>query len=213
MDSKVENQRSHIAALHEKLKESEDESSDSESDGEEEGISNRIHPDVSRQKKKNKKVKVSLKYGNFSLVEGTGGGGALTFSTFYTMRIKVANSSINSDKTRWGLDSHLDTTVLGKGCLVVHYFYRPANVTGYDPDYVSKVSCTVTGVLDYYHPHNGKPYFLVIDQDTHLDHLGNNLMCTMNYRKNGIKINDTPNYHSKTPDESTHTFQVEDPSD
>ena len=49
------------------------------------------------------------------------------------MRIKVANSSINSDKTRLKLNSHADTTVLGKVCLVVHGFDRPINVTGYDP--------------------------------------------------------------------------------
>ena len=48
-------------------------------------------------------------------------------------RIKVANSSINSDKKRLEMDSHADTTVLGKSCLVVHGFDRPINVTGYDP--------------------------------------------------------------------------------
>ena len=67
------------------------------------------------------------------------------------MRIKVANSSINSDKTRLELDSHADTTVLGKGYLVVHDFDRPVNVTGYDPEDGSKVCRTVTGVLSYYH--------------------------------------------------------------
>ena len=49
------------------------------------------------------------------------------------------------------LDIHADTTVLGKCCLVVHYFDRPVNVTGYDPEDGSKVCRTVTGVLSYYH--------------------------------------------------------------
>ena len=62
-----------------------------------------------------------------------GGGGYRKFSTVHKMRIKVDNSSINSDQTRLGLDSHAGTTVLGNFCLVVHDFDRPVNVTEYDP--------------------------------------------------------------------------------
>ena len=95
------------------------------------------------------------------------------------MRIKVANSSINSDKTRFEFYSHDDTTVLGKGCLVSYYFDRPVNFTRYYPKDVSKVCRAVTGVLTYDHPQTGKPYFLVINQDIHLDHLEHHLMCPM----------------------------------
>ena len=67
------------------------------------------------------------------LVERTGGGGHRTFSTIRRMRIKVANSSINSNKTRLELCSQDDTTVLVKGCLVVNDFDRTVNITKYDP--------------------------------------------------------------------------------
>ena len=80
------------------------------------------------------------------------------------MRIKVASSSINSDKTRLELDSHADTTVLGNFFLVVHDFDRPVNVTGYDLEYGNRVCRTVTGVLDYDQHQTSKPYFLVINQ-------------------------------------------------
>ena len=129
------------------------------------------------------------------------------------MRIKVANSSINSDKTRFEIDSHADTTVLGKCCLVVHNFDRPVNVTGYDPEDGSKVCWTVTVVLAYDHPQNGKPYLLVINQAIHMDHLEHHLMCPMQCKANGFNINDTPKYQSKAPDESTHNLQVEDTYD
>ena len=76
------------------------------------------------------------------------------------MRIKVSNSSLNIGKTRLELDSHADTTVLGKGYLVVHYFDKPVNVNGYDPKDGSKVWRTVTGFLVYDHPQTGKPYLL-----------------------------------------------------
>ena len=86
------------------------------------------------------------------------------------MRIKVANSLINSDKTRLELDSRSDTTVLEKCSLGLHDFDRPVKVTGYDPEDVSKVFRVVAGILTYYRPHTGKPYFLAINQYIRLDH-------------------------------------------
>ena len=148
-----------------------------------------------------------------SLVEGKGVGVSRKIATFHIMRIKVAISSINSDKTRLELDSHADTTVIGKCCLVVHYFDTPVNVTGYDPEDGSKVFLNVKVVLDYDHPHTGKPYLLVINQAIHLDHLGHHLMCKMQCRTNMININETPKDHNKAPYESSYALQVEDPSD
>ena len=55
------------------------------------------------------------------------------------MRIQVANSSINSDKTRLELDTHNDTTVIGKVFFVVHDFDRPIIFTEYDPEDGRKV--------------------------------------------------------------------------
>ena len=129
------------------------------------------------------------------------------------MRIKVANSSINRDETRLGLDCHADTTVLGKCCIVIHDFDRPVNVTGYDPEDGSKFFRTVTGVLAYYHPQTGESYLLVINQAIHLDNLEQYLMCPMQCRTTGIKINETLKYQSKATDGSTHDLQVEDPYD
>ena len=95
------------------------------------------------------------------------------------MRIKVANYSINSDKTSLEMDIHVDNNVLGKGCLILHDFDRPINVTVYNPEDGSKCLRTVTAVLDYYHPNTGKLYLLVTNQAISLDHLEYNLMCTM----------------------------------
>ena len=96
---------------------------------------------------------------------------------------------------------------------MVHYFDRPVKFTGYDPENGSKVFRNVTGVLAYDRPQTGKTYLLFINQDIHLDHMDHHLMCPMQCRTNGIKMNETPNYQSKAPDESTHVLQVEDPSD
>ena len=111
------------------------------------------------------------------------------------------------------MDSNADTNVLVKGCLVVHNFDRPVNITGYDTEYGSKVFRNVAGVLAYDHPQTGKSYFLVINQAINLDHLKHDFMFPMQCRKNGIKMNEKPKYHSKAKSESTHALQVEDPSD
>ena len=139
--------------------------------------------------------------------------GSRKVATVCTIIINVDKYPINSDETRLGLDSNSDTTVLVKGCLVVHDFDRPVNVTGYDPEDGSKVCQTVTGVLSYDHPHTGNPYFMVVNQAIYLEHLEHHLMSPMQCRTNGININETPKYHSKAPDESTYALQVEDPYD
>ena len=129
------------------------------------------------------------------------------------MRTKVANSLIYSAKNSLELDSHVDTKVLGKVCLVVHDFDRSVNVIGYKSEYGSKVCWNMKFVLAYDHPQTSKPYLLVINQATHFDHLEHHLMCPMQFRTNGININDTPNYLSKSPYESTNALKVEDMSD
>ena len=106
-----------------------------------------------------------------------------------TMRIKLDNSSIYRDKTRLEIYNHAGTTVIGKCYLMVHGFDMPVNVTGYDPKDGSKFCSSVTGVLAYYHPQNGKTYLLVINQAIiRFDHLESNLIFPMQCRKNEIKI-------------------------
>ena len=97
MKRKVENKRSQIAALHEKVKGGIYELGGYASDNEDEGTSNRGHPALSLQNKKKQKGKVRRKSGKSAPVEGTGGGGARKISKVRTMRIKVANYSINSE--------------------------------------------------------------------------------------------------------------------
>ena len=109
-------------------------------------------------------------------------------------------------------DSNADNTVLRKSCIVVNDFDRPINITGYYPEDVSKVCRTVSGDLAYDHPHTGKPYFMVANYAIHLDHLWNNLMCTMQCMKNSIMIVETPKFQSKSLNKSTHDFQVKYPS-
>ena len=129
------------------------------------------------------------------------------------MQIKLYKSSINSDKTRFELDIHSDTNVLGKGCRMLHDFDRRVKVTGYDTKDGSKLCPTMTCVLAYDHPQTSKPYLMFDNQDIQIYHFEHHLRCPIQCRTNWIKINETTKYQSKAPDDSTNYLQLKDTSD
>ena len=52
-----------------------------------------------------------------------------------TVRISNLVSSVyHHDKYHIELDSHADTCVVGKHCLVTHTYDKKVNVSGYDPN-------------------------------------------------------------------------------
>ena len=110
-------------------------------------------------------------------------------------------------------DSHADTSVVGKECLIVHDFERPVKVSGYDPREGTKEYRTVTGVVAYDHPQTGQTYMLVVNQAIEVPHLQNHLLCPMQCRMNGVKVDELPKFLAKTPDETMHAVQVVDPLD
>ena len=62
------------------------------------------------------------------------------------------------------LDTHANTSVLGKHCLVVQDFNQPVNVLGWDSK-LGTIKCpTVTGVVAYDHPTTGQTFMLVFNQ-------------------------------------------------
>ena len=68
-------------------------------------IKSRVPPtgDILPWSVRRRKIKRGSSYENLAdrqFFEGAGGGGSRKIATVFTMHIKVANSSINSDKTR-----------------------------------------------------------------------------------------------------------------
>ena len=53
----------------------------------------------------------------------------------------------NDKKTTLELDSHADTSILGRGALVIAYFNEPVKVKGYDPVPGSKNYQTISGSI------------------------------------------------------------------
>ena len=143
-------------------------------------------------------------------LEGTGSRGTRQISPVFSIQIQAANSSFGGE-TRMECDSHADTSVVGKNCLIVHDFERPVKVSGYDPKDGAKEYRTVTGVVAYDHPQTGQTYMLVVNQAIEVPHLQNHLLCPMQCRMNGVKTNKLPKFLAETPDKTTHAVQVVDP--
>ena len=77
------------------------------------------------------------------------------------------------------LDTHADTTMLGKHCLVVQDFNQLFNVLGWDST-LGTIECpTVTGVVAYYHPTTGQIFILVFNQAIYAEAVENQLICPM----------------------------------
>ena len=69
---------------------------------------------------------------------------------------------------------------------------------------------TVTGVVAYDHPVLGQTFMFVFHQAIHLIMMENHLMCPMQCRVHGVRINDTPRMFVKKPTKHSHAIVVED---
>ena len=111
------------------------------------------------------------------------------------------------------LDTHADTTVLGKSCLVIHDFNKTVSVSGWDASVGSTECLTVSGVVAYDHPYTGITYMLVWHQAIYLNSMENHLICPMQCRVSGVQVNDTPKIFVQHPTDKTHAIVVLDPID
>ena len=109
------------------------------------------------------------------------------------------------------LDTHADTTVLGRNCLLIHDFDKTVSVTGWNVSDGATKCRTVSGMVAYDHPVTGQAYMLVFHQAIYLESMDNHLICPMQCRVNGVEINDTPKIFVKNPAERSHAIVVEDP--
>ncbi len=90
------------------------------------------------------------------------------------------------------LDSHADTCVLGRDCLVILDYDRPVQVVRCDPALGTKTYKTVRGIVAYDNPTTGEVFHLVINQVIHIPHLNHHLLCPMQCQVNEVTMNETP---------------------
>ena len=109
---------------------------------------------------------------------------------------------------RIDLDGHADTCVIGQHALIVHGFNRPVNVLGYDPSKgIMTPNCrTVSEAVAYDCPIIGEVFIIEFRQAIFIDHLHNNILCPMQMRMYGVKVNEIPKYLNENPTYQTHSI-------
>ena len=125
----------------------------------------------------------------------------------------AASTSLQNMESWMELDTHADTTVLGKSCLIIQDFNRTVSVSGWDASMGSTECPTVSGVVAYDHPYTGVTYMLVWHQAIYLDSMEDHLICPMQCRVIGVVVNDTPKIFVKDPSNHSHAIVVADPID
>ena len=95
---------------------------------------------------------------------------------------------------RTELDSHADTSVIGKElALLIHDYETPVHVHEYTEEVGQSSNChIVSAVIAYDHPEMGDMYMLVIHQAILIPEMQNNLLCPMQLCDHGLAVNDEP---------------------
>ena len=116
-------------------------------------------------------------------------------------------SSFGSYESRTDLDSHADTTVLGKHCTIIYTTNRTADVSPFLPELgtAEKVPI-VCGAIAYDHP-DGETIILVVNQALYIPTLRDNLLCDNQCRMNDVVVDACPKSLSENPTDSTHTLK------
>ena len=109
------------------------------------------------------------------------------------------------------INNHADTMMLGSNCLPNHDFEILVDVSRWDVS-AGCVGCPIiSGTIAYDHPISGQVYMVVYHEAIHYPKLKNHLMCPMQSRMSGVRINDTPKFLADNPDEKTQSIIFNDP--
>ena len=92
------------------------------------------------------------------------------------------------------LDSHADTFVAGRNCILMHYTERVCDVMPYSDDYESKTAIPIVKAATGYTSSNGRRYILVFNEAIWMPDLHYSLMNPNQLRDYGVEVQDNP-YH------------------
>ncbi len=143
-----------------------------------------------------------------------------TIETLRTIRLQIDQQRIVDDvhskldgihETTLELDSHANTCVLGHDAMIMLDYNRPVSIVGYDESLVSKTYQTVSGVVAYDDPQTGRTLHLIINQAIHIPHLDHHLLCPMQWRVNGVIVNNLPKFLATDPTDQMHASTLTDP--
>ncbi len=133
--------------------------------------------------------------------------------TFHLSRRIGAASSGHCNVIKVELDSHADTSVVGKNALIIHKHDRFVMVTGFDPSQPGRKAEIVDAAVLYVSPGTFDSYILVINQAIYVPELDDCLLCPMQCRMNGVRISETPKFLVENPTALDHSIQIINPED
>ena len=130
-------------------------------------------------------------------------------NTHFAEHIMRSISTISSEVTvnRTGLDSHADSSVVGKGALILHHTGETVNVIPFT-DGLGTCSDLpiVTAVIAYDSPITGGTTILLIYNALYIANMTQNLIQPIMLRMNDIEVNECPKYLASEPSESHHSI-------
>ncbi len=124
--------------------------------------------------------------------------------------VKSNCSQTNFNEISVELDSHADTCLVGSNVLAVHNHECFVDVYGFDKETRHANASTVDAAIAYEDPITHSTVILMINQAIKIDSMHNVLICPMQCRVHGTKVNECPKFLSASPAEDDHALMVHD---
>jgi len=123
-------------------------------------------------------------------------------------RANVSAYHTVSDDQRSELDNHADTCCVSEDTsLIIHDYETPVTVSAYSDDLANKTCRTVTAVVAH-DTHDGTTWYLHIHQALDIPRVRQNLICAMQLRDRGLRVNDEPKHMVPNPTEYHHAITI-----
>ena len=115
----------------------------------------------------------------------------------YRMTRNISKTFVSTRDTpvyygRCELDSHADTFVAGRNCIVMNYTERVCDVMPYSDDYEARTNIPIVQAATGFTTSNGMRYILVFNEALWMPELENSLMNPNQLRDFGIEVQDNP---------------------
>ena len=112
-------------------------------------------------------------------------------------KVFASNKDVQIFEGRLELDTHADTFVAGRNCLLMHYTERVCDVMPYSDDYEAKKSVPIVQVATGYTNIHGERYILIFNEALWMPNMTNSLMNPNQLRDFGLEVQDNP--YSRDP--------------
>ena len=107
---------------------------------------------------------------------------------------------------RTELDSHADSPVVGKHCMVIETLDRTVDVRGFTSSLGTCTVPVVNAALLYTCEYSGEKFIFLIYNALYVQDMEHNLIPPFMMRLAGLEIDEQPKFLSKPPDLHNHSF-------